>query len=155
MLDMSVNTRRRRVKLSHRKRLLLHGCSAFLKETTTHRKSPPLAPRERAVARGMQLAFGVAREAEGFEQRAGPAQQFLGDQLADADHLVAVVRVRDDEDVLAEAVEYGEGIRREAAEPARGLVVLVVPDLALEALLAEGERRAPHVGEVVVDHELG
>src|SRR3546814_10645239 len=37
---------------------------------------------------------------------------------------------------------------------AAGRLLLVFRDLALEALLAEGERRAPHVGEVVADDEV-
>ncbi len=43
-----------------------------------------LAPGKRAVAGRVQAPFRVAREAERLEQRALPAQQFLGDQLADA-----------------------------------------------------------------------
>src|SRR5215469_17798315 len=98
----------------------------------------------------MQLSLGEAREAEGLEQVARLSADVVGHELADADHLVAVIGIRDDVDVLAEAVEHREAVGREAADAARRLL-LVDGDLALEALLAEGERRAPHMREVVAD----
>src|SRR3546814_9914593 len=78
----------------------------------------------------MQVALGIAREAEGLQQRRRrAAQHLLGHQLADADHLVAVVRIRDHVGVLAKAVEHRERVRREAADAAGRL-------LAVESLLA-------------------
>ncbi len=66
----------------------------------------------------MQLSLRITGEAEGLKPARGLAADFLGDQLADADHLVAVVRVGDDEDILAEHVEDWKIVRREAAEAA-------------------------------------
>ena len=60
---------------------------------------------------GCKLALGVAREAERLEQRALFAEQLLRDELAHADHLVAVVGVGDHVDVLAEEVEHRETVR--------------------------------------------
>src|SRR5215472_15781320 len=59
-----------------------------------------LAPREGAVGGGMQPAFGEAREAEGLEELAALPADILGDELADADHLVAMVRISDHIDVV-------------------------------------------------------
>src|SRR5262249_37827702 len=56
----------------------------------------PSAPGERRVAHRVQAAFGVPREPERLEQRLRLAEHLLRDQGADADHLVAVVRIRHD-----------------------------------------------------------
>jgi hypothetical protein len=85
----------------------------------------------------MEPAFGEAGEAERIEQVAVIAADIVGDQLADADHLVAMVGIRDHIDVLAEAVEHGEAVRREAADAARRLLLIEL-DLAFETLLAAG-----------------
>ncbi|MND00696.1 hypothetical protein D3C83_194010 [compost metagenome] len=66
----------------------------------------------------MQFALLEARETEGLQEGALLAEELLRDQLADADHLVAVVGVGDDVDILAEGVEDREIVRREAAETA-------------------------------------
>ena len=79
----------------------------------------------------------------------------LRGELADADHLVAVVRIRDDEDIVAEDVEDREIVGREAAKAARLLVLLVDADLAFEALLAMRQHRAPGLDEIVADDEVG
>src|SRR3546814_8242041 len=74
---------------------------------TTLFRSPlaaPSAPGKRAVRDRVQVALGIAREAEGLQQRRRrAAQHLLGHQLADADPLVAVVRIRDHVGVLAKA----------------------------------------------------
>ena len=104
---------------------------------------------------GCKLALGIARKAERLEQRALLAHQLLRHQLADADHLVAVIGIGNDIDILAEHIEDREIVRREAAEPARLLVLLVERDLALEPLLAMRQHRAPRLDEVVADDEIG
>src|SRR5215472_16698548 len=93
----------------------------------------PSAPGERRVARGMQGAGAVAREPERGQQPLFLAEQLLGHQRPDPDHLVAVVGVGDDVGVLAEDIEYREAVRRERADPA-GRLVPVELALALEAL---------------------
>src|SRR3546814_20760372 len=90
----------------------------------------------------MEPALAVARLPEGGEKRALLAQDLLRDQLADAQHLVAVVGIRDHVAVLAEDVEDGEGVGREAADTA-GLLVVIEARLALEPLVAVGTRRRP------------
>nr|ABZ09842.1 hypothetical protein ALOHA_HF4000APKG8L7ctg1g17 [uncultured marine microorganism HF4000_APKG8L7] len=65
-----------------------------------------------------------------------------------------MVRIGDDEDVLAKAVDDGEAVGRECANAARGLVP-VLGDATLEALLAMRQGGAPHVGEIVADDEVG
>src|SRR3546814_13045421 len=64
----------------------------------------------------MEPALAVARLPEGGEKRALLAQDPLRDQLADAQHLVAEVGIRDHVAVLSEAVQDGEGVGREAAD---------------------------------------
>src|SRR5206468_913559 len=113
-----------------------------------------LAPGKRAVRDRMQPSFGVPRKAERLKQRAFAAKQLFGYQFADADHLVAVIGVCDDVDVVAKAVEHGKIVRCEAAYAARRLLP-VNPVLILEALLAMRQRGGPHVGEMVIDDELG
>src|SRR2546421_14719 len=101
----------------------------------------------------MQLALGVARIAEWFQQLRAFAEQLTGDQLAHTDHLEAMIRIGNDVDVVAEPVEHREAVRREASD-ATGwfLSVEIVPPL--EALLAERKRGSPHIGEVIGHHEL-
>src|SRR6185312_5113790 len=94
-------------------------------------------PRKRAVGLRVQLALGKAREAEWPQQLAFLSHHVVGHQLADADHLVAVVGVGDEVGVVAELVEHREAVGREAADAARRLL-LVFRHLPLEALLAEG-----------------
>src|SRR4029079_7926766 len=96
-------------------------------------------PWERAVRHGMQLALGVARKPQWLQQPRFLAANLLGGELADADHLVAVIGIGNHIDVLAKDVEEWEVIGREAAEAARSLILLVDRDLPLKALLAMGE----------------
>src|SRR3990172_12445879 len=117
-------------------------------------RSRPSAPGKRAVRRRVQPARGEAREAEGLQELSTRADDVVGHQLADPDHLIAVIGVGNDVDVLAEPVEHGEAVGGEAADAARRLL-LVAGDLPFEAFLAEGERRAPHMREVVADDEVG
>src|SRR6267143_535638 len=84
----------------------------------------PSTPRERAVGRRMELALREAREAERFEQLARSAAEVLGDELADPDHLVPVVRIRDHVGVVAKAVEHREVVGRETADAARRLLLV-------------------------------
>src|SRR3546814_4301879 len=64
----------------------------------------------------MEPALAVARLPEGGEKRALLAQDLLRDQLADAQHLVAVIGIRDHVAVLAEDVEeIGRASCRERA----------------------------------------
>src|SRR3954453_262905 len=95
------------------------------------------APGEGARRYRMQPAFGVAGNPERLEQRARLANDLLRHEFADADHLVAVIGVRDDIAIVAEDIENREGIRREAADAA-GLFLVIQPMLALEALVTEG-----------------
>src|SRR5688572_33042325 len=113
------------------------------------------APRERTLRYRVQLALRIAREAEGFEQARFLARDLLRRELADAQHLITMVGVGDDEDVVAKFVEDREAIGSEAAKPARLLVLLVEPDLALEALLAMRQHGAPAVHEIIADDEIG
>ena len=64
-----------------------------------------------------------------------------------------MIGVGDDVAILAEHVEYGKRVRREAADAA-GFLVAVKARFALEALVAEGERRGPHVDEIAGGHEF-
>src|ERR1700724_2128608 len=114
---------------------------------------PRLAPRERTVGSRMQLAGREAREAERLEQLAALAADVLGHELADANHLVAVIRVGDHVDILAEAVEHREIVGRETADAAGRFAPVQVAQ-PLEAFLAEGERRAPHARKILADHEV-
>src|SRR5579863_10581936 len=102
------------------------------------------APREGAVGRGMKFPLGKAGKAERLEQVARRPADVVGHQMADADHLVAVIGIGHHIDVVAEAVEDREAVGREAADAA-GRLLLVKRQLALESLLAERERRAPHM----------
>src|SRR5918997_5858790 len=111
------------------------------------------APREGGIAGGVQPSGLVAGEAERFEQPLLLAQQLLGHQRPDPDHLVSVVGVGDDGGILPEHVEDGKTVRGEAADPPRGLPGEEVA-LALEALVAVGEGRGPHPGEVLTDDEV-
>lgn len=85
----------------------------------------------------MKLAGAVPAEPERREQRLLLAEQFLRDQGSDADHLVAVIGVGYHISVLRERVEDREAVRRERADPARGLVSVQVT-LPLETLVAVG-----------------
>src|SRR5207237_6801969 len=110
-------------------------------------------PRKRTVRYRMQLAFGIAREPERREQRRLLAEQLTADELADADHLEAMIRVGDHVHVVAKAIEHRKTVRREATDPARRLVAIDAV-LSFETFLTERERRGPHVGEIVGDDEL-
>lgn len=58
----------------------------------------------------MELPRREAREAKGLEQWVIAPGELLGDQLADADHLIAVIRIGDDENIVAKAVEHREAV---------------------------------------------
>src|ERR1700674_1165083 len=73
-----------------------------MRSSAEHERS---APRKRAVGGRMQSTLGEAREAKRPQQLARPAADVLGHELADTDHLVAVVRIGDYVDVIAETVE--------------------------------------------------
>src|SRR6187455_3032436 len=118
-------------------------------------RSPKSTPREWAVGGRVQLALSEPRKAERLKQRALLARQLLRHQLTDTNHLISVIGVGNHIDVLAERIEHRKIIRREAAEPAGVFVPPVKRHLALETLLTMRERRAPHLDEVVADHELG
>src|SRR5262249_15147878 len=92
----------------------------------------PSAPPERAVADRMQLARSVTRKPERIEEHPMRSEKLVGDEIADADHLVAVVRIGDHIDVVAETVEHREAVRREAADSARRLGTAVLRVLPLE-----------------------
>jgi hypothetical protein len=102
----------------------------------------------------VQLAGLVPAEPEWREQALIFAEQLLGDQRADPDHLVPVIGIGDDVRVLAEHVEDGEAVRGERADPA-GRLVPVRRALALEPLVAVGERGRPHPDEVLHHRVLG
>src|SRR5437588_6704970 len=91
--------------------------------------------------------------AEGREQRAWLAEYFSGDQRPHAQHLIAVIGVRDDVAILAEDVENREGIGSETADAAR-LFMVVEVRFADEPLVTEGEGRAPHIGKGCGGDEL-
>src|SRR6185437_4810164 len=82
------------------------------------------------------------------------AKQFLGDQCPDADHLVPVIGVGDDVGVLVEHVEDWEAVRGERADPA-GRLMPVRRALALEPLMAVGERGRPHPDEALRHRVVG
>src|SRR5262249_38349382 len=112
------------------------------------------APGERRVADRMQLAGLIPAEPERCEQRLLLAEQFLGNQRADANHLVTVVGVGDDVSVLVKHVEDGEAVRGERADPAGrlGPVRLTPP---LEALVAVSQRGRPHTDEPLTYRVVG
>ena len=66
----------------------------------------------------MQFALGEAREAERLQKIARSAADFAGHELADADHLIPVVRVGNHKDIAAETVEDRKVIGREGADAA-------------------------------------
>src|ERR1700730_7530378 len=115
--------------------------------------SPLLAPRERTVGSWMQLALGETREAERLQEIARPAADILGHEMADADHLIAVVRVGNHIDVVAETVEYRKIVGCKGTDAPGGLL-FKLRQFALESLLAEGEGRAPHTGEILADDKI-
>src|SRR5215470_216651 len=102
----------------------------------------------------MQLSCAVPREAERLEQSLLVAEQLLGHERANADHLVAVVGVGDHVCVLPERVEYWEAVRSERADSARRLRAVQVP-LPGEPLQAMRQPGGPHPGEVLAYDELG
>src|SRR3712207_4445491 len=78
------------------------------------------APGKRGAARRVQPPVLVTVETERREQLLGLTEELACHQLADADHLVAVVGVGDDVGVAVEGVEHRKAVRREAAEASRG-----------------------------------
>ena len=59
----------------------------------------------------MKIAFGVAREAEGLEQIRFATTDSVRDEIAYANHFVAVIGVCNHEAILAHGVEHREAIR--------------------------------------------
>src|SRR5207248_10003290 len=81
--------------------------------------------------------------------------EHAGDLAADADHLVAVVRVEDAVDVRRDVVEDREVVCRERADAA-GAGVLVYGAATLEPAHRVRSRGAPHGGEGrIVDGRMG
>ena len=103
----------------------------------------------------MELALLIAREPERLEQLRALAGNLAGHQLAHPEHLVAVIGIGDDIDIVAEHVEHREAVGREAADPAGVFRPPVEMRLALETLLAMGQHRAPALDEFFADHEVG
>src|SRR5258706_10488589 len=91
-----------------------------------------LRPRIGRVRDGVEVARGKALEAERVEQARVLADEHLRDFAADADHLVAVVRVEYAVDVRLDVVEDREVVDGERADAARARV-LVLGAAALEA----------------------
>src|SRR3546814_560117 len=89
------------------------------------RSALPSAPGIGAVGNGVELPGREAREAERFEQLGASADDVVGDQLTDADHLVAVVGIGDDVDVVAEPIEDRKAVGGEAANAARRLLLVL------------------------------
>src|SRR5438045_2446777 len=75
-------------------------------------------PRKRTVRHRMQLPFRVTRKAEWREQRRIIAEKLRCDELADADHLEAVVRIGDHVDIVAKAIENRKAVGCEASDAA-------------------------------------
>src|SRR5262245_36906509 len=68
----------------------------------------PSTPREWAVGGRVQLALSEPRKAERLKQRALLARQLLRHQLTDPDHLISVIGIGNDIDVLTERIEHRE-----------------------------------------------
>src|SRR5688572_23579370 len=107
-------------------------------------------PRAVGVAAAVGPAVGVALDAEGLQfirQRA--AGEVPRAELADADHLEAVVGVRDHPGIRRDPVEHRHVVRRKGADAA---VAPLLEQLAraLEAAEQVGERGAVVVREPVV-----
>jgi hypothetical protein len=138
--------------------------------------SPPCWPRFRSRAShpgtvGITVTEGLAlgETGEGERRQFGhrlTRNKMAGNELADADHLIAMVGVGDHVAIVGDPVEDGDRIRREGADAA------VAPLLELAAIVLEpveqiGERRhvvvlEPGIGlvEVIgvavrIEHRLG
>jgi hypothetical protein len=70
----------------------------------------PLAPGKRAVRDGVQFTLSVPGKPERLEDRAFGSQDFFGNELADPDHLIPVVGIRNDIAVLVKDVEHREAV---------------------------------------------
>src|SRR5262249_18240019 len=62
-------------------------------------------PRKRTMRYRMQLSFREARKTKRFKQTALATEDFIGDQLAQGDHLVAVIGVGDHVAILMEYID--------------------------------------------------
>ena len=102
----------------------------------------------------MQSAFRIAGEPKRIHQLRRRAQNFFRGELADTDHLKAVIRIGDDVAIFAEDIEDGKAIRCETADPARRFLPILTC-LTFEALLAMCQGGTPHVGKIVADNEIG
>src|SRR5439155_5596450 len=78
----------------------------------------PSRPGIRRVGDGVEVARREALEPERVEQARVLPHEHLRDLAADADHLVAMVRVEDRVEVRAQEVEDGEIVGRERADAA-------------------------------------
>src|SRR4051812_18380653 len=105
-----------------------------------------LRPRIGRVGDGVEVTRREALEAERVEQARMLTDEHLRHLAADADHLVAVVRVEDAVHVRLDVIEDREVVDCERADAA-GARVLVLGAAALEAAHRVRERGAPHVGE--------
>src|SRR5207244_8212727 len=94
--------------------------------------SSALGPGIRRVRNRMEIAGLEALEAERVEQRRVLADEHLRHLAADADHLVAVVRVEDCVHVRLQIVEDREVVGGERADAARARGLVERP-AALEA----------------------
>src|SRR5438045_3280370 len=104
---------------------------------STARSTSSTPARPTAWSAGPRSAWRESLEPERVEHGRVAAGHHLGHLAADADHLVAVVRVGDDVHVRAHVVEDREAVGGEAADAARAHV-LVRAALTLEPLHAVG-----------------
>ena len=81
------------------------------------------------------------------------AQDLLGHELAQTDHLVAVAGVGDQVAVLFHQIKNGKVVRAEGTQTA-GRLFLVVSVFVLIPLLAMGKGGCPHVSEIRPGDEL-
>src|ERR671911_3035964 len=107
--------------------------------------TPRSAPGIGAVRDRVQVAGREALVAERVQQAGVLSEHDVRDFPPHGDHLVAVVRVGDDEDVRPHEIEDREVVGREGPDAA-GADVVILRARALEALHAVRERGAPEVG---------
>src|SRR5690625_7370923 len=96
----------------------------------------------------MQLTPLETGEPERRQQPALFTEYFLCDQLADANHLEAVIGIGNDIAVVPKCIENGKTVQRKTTETARAFIGFVIPLKPFEPLLAECQRRRPHALEL-------
>ena len=99
----------------------------------------------------MKLALGIAGKSERLKQCRSLAHDVPCNQLANANHFVAVIRVGDNVAIVAKHIEYREIVRSERTEAA-GLLVPILAIRPFEALLTVRQGGYPHFAEIFVDH---